>query len=78
MVLGSVQKELLKILEKEGKIENLGVTYHQFSKSARTVKNETILSFVDKVKSIYPETELIRGKRGGLWTATLTIKRSEK
>jgi hypothetical protein len=73
MRLGENQKSVLELLEKEGRVENLGNTYRCFAKSAKQTTNATILNFVEKVKAIYPNATLELGKRGGLGTATLKL-----
>lgn len=74
MRLGKNQKAVLELLEKEGVVENLGSTYRKFSRSPAQTTNETIMNFVEKVKTIYPNATLELGKRGGLETATLRIR----
>ena len=74
MRLGENQKAVLELLEKEGVVKNLGNTYRNFAKSARQTTNATIMNFVEKVKTIYPNASLELGKKGGLGTATLRIR----
>lgn len=69
------KKIVFRLLEEEGKVENLGRTYRGYSSSAKQTSNTQILNFVDKVKEIYPDTVLTRGAKGGLDTATLTINK---
>lgn len=71
--MSEIQKILLKQLERDGIIENLGNSYRYYCKSPRQTSNTTILNFVKKVQKIYPTAVLIPGVRGGLGTATLKL-----
>ncbi len=63
MRLGENQKAVLKLLEKEGIVENLGNTYRGLAKSAKQTTNATILNFAEKVRAIYPNATLELGKK---------------
>lgn len=74
MKLERNQRVILKLLEREGVVENLGNTYRNFTGLSKQSDNAEIMSFVEEVKNIHPNTTLVLGKKGGLWTATLSIR----
>lgn len=74
MEFRSTQKIIFDILERDGAINNLGLTYSKLTDCPKMLCTESIDRFIQKVKEIYPEAKLKNDNSNNLDTSTLYIK----